>query len=148
MLAFDTNLLFYAVNQDSPFHRAARSFFDSVQKDSRVVISELMLVELYCLLRNPTINRAPLQARPAAEVIEAYRRHPQWRLVGFPPEGRRVHDQLWRAAARSGFAYRRIYDARMAFSLIAQGVRDFATANVKDFEGMGFHRVWNPLEEG
>lgn len=23
----------------------------------------------------------------------------------------------------------------------------FATTNVKDFEGFGFSRVWNPLEE-
>jgi hypothetical protein len=25
------------------------------------------------------------------------------------------------------------------------GVEDLATANVKDFEGLGFRRVWNPL---
>ncbi|MFM8358316.1 MAG: hypothetical protein ACKOET_07130 [Verrucomicrobiota bacterium] len=25
------------------------------------------------------------------------------------------------------------------------GVTEFATANVKDFEGFGFERVWNPL---
>ena len=24
---------------------------------------------------------------------------------------------------------------------------DFATANVKDFKGFGFRRVWNPLEQ-
>jgi len=25
------------------------------------------------------------------------------------------------------------------------GVTDFATANTKDFQGMGFLKVWNPL---
>jgi hypothetical protein len=29
--------------------------------------------------------------------------------------------------------------------LIEQGVTDFATVNTKDFEGIGFARVWNPL---
>jgi len=27
------------------------------------------------------------------------------------------------------------------------GVTEFATANVKDFEGFGFARVWNPIEQ-
>jgi hypothetical protein len=27
------------------------------------------------------------------------------------------------------------------------GVEDLATAHVKDFEGLGFRRVWNPLPE-
>jgi hypothetical protein len=32
-----------------------------------------------------------------------------------------------------------------ALTLTAQGVDDFATVNVKDFTGLGFRRVWNPL---
>ena len=31
--------------------------------------------------------------------------------------------------------------------MIAQGVTEFATVNVKDFEGTGFRRVWSPLGE-
>ena len=46
---------------------------------------------------------------------------------------------------RGGLPRRRIFDARQAYSLLHQGVRSFATANVKDFEGLGFERVWNPL---
>lgn len=30
-------------------------------------------------------------------------------------------------------------------TLIHQGVTEFATANVKDFEALGFQKVWNPL---
>jgi hypothetical protein len=29
--------------------------------------------------------------------------------------------------------------------MIAQGVTEFATQNVKDFEGVGFRKVWSPL---
>jgi toxin-antitoxin system PIN domain toxin len=148
MLAFDTNLLFYASNQDSPFHQGARSFLDNLRENPRVLISELVLVELYRLLRNPTINETPLGPKAATQVIETYRRHPVWRLVGFSPEGRAAHDRLWQAAGKPAFAYRRIYDARLAISLLDQGVDEFATANVKDFEGLGFRRVWNPLASG
>jgi hypothetical protein len=29
--------------------------------------------------------------------------------------------------------------------MTAQGVTEFATVNVKDYEGLGFRKVWNPL---
>ena len=43
--------------------------------------------------------------------------------------------------------YRRIFDIRLALTLLHFGVTDFATTNLKDFEGLGFERIWNPLEE-
>jgi len=145
MLAVDTNILFYATSRASPFHEAAVGFVDRLRDDPTVVISELVLAELYRLLRNPTIHRVALGSEAAAKVIEAYRRHPVWRLVGFPIEGRSAHDRLWRFAAQPDFPYRRIYDARLAISLIEQGVDELATANVKDFQEFGFRRVFNPL---
>ena len=57
----------------------------------------------------------------------------------------RLAEPLWRAAASPQFPRRRIYDARLALTLRHHGVTEFATANVKDFEGFGFTRVWNPL---
>ncbi len=43
------------------------------------------------------------------------------------------------------FAFRCLYDARSPLTMIAQGVTEFATVSVKDFDGLGFRRVWNPL---
>jgi predicted nucleic acid-binding protein len=68
---------FYAVNQLSPIHATAARFLASIQADEGVALSELVLIELYRLLRNPVVNQRPLAAGPAAEVIEAYRRHPR-----------------------------------------------------------------------
>jgi len=34
---------------------------------------------------------------------------------------------------------------RFSTGQIAKGVTEFTTANVKNFEGVGFRRVWNPL---
>jgi hypothetical protein len=67
-------------------------------------------------------------------------------LLGFDPDSAGLHDELWRLATPESFARRRIYDARLALSLRRQGVTEFATANVKDFQGFGFARVWSPLE--
>ena len=52
---------------------------------------------------------------------------------------------VWQDAAATGFARRRIIDVRLACTLLAHGVTDFATVNERDFQGLGFARVWNPL---
>ena len=147
MLSMDTNLLFHAFNKDSPAHTKAYSWLASIQGIGEVAISEFILAEFYALLRNPAVLTKPLKAREAVEVIQAYRLHPRWRLIGFSAESRPLHDQLWQKAGTKDFAFRRIYDTRSALSMIAQGVKVFATLNVKDYEGMGFQRVWNPLKD-
>lgn len=57
-----------------------------------------------------------------------------------------IDANFWDHAALPGLARRRIYDKRTALCLRAFGVTEFATANVKDFEGMGFGKVWNPVQ--
>lgn len=145
MLSIDTNLLLHAFNQDSPVHEAAYTWMLSIQGLEEVAISEFILAEFYRLLRNPKVLKHPLGAAEAVEVIQVYRSHPRWRLIGFPSESRPLHDALWRKAGLRSFAFRRVYDARSALTMIAQGVAEFATVNVKDFEDLGFKRVWNPL---
>lgn len=145
MISMDTNLLLYALNAASPFHREAYAWMSSIQRDEDVAVSEFVLAELYGLLRNPAVLGKPLSAEEAVEVIQVYRNHPRWRLLGFPLESRHLHDQLWKMAAGKSFAFRRLYDARNALTMIVQGVTEFATVNAKDYEGMGFRRVWNPL---
>ena len=74
-------------------------------------------------MRNPAVLAHPLDATAAASVIARYRKHPRWKTLGFPPRSRELHDELWKQAA----------------------TRDFATLNVKDFQNLGFKKVWNPL---
>jgi hypothetical protein len=62
-----------------------------------------------------------------------------------PPENRAFHDAFWPKLAHEAFARRRAFDWRTALSLVNQGVTEFATVNLKDFAGLGFTRVWNPL---
>jgi len=145
MLSIDTNILLHAFNEDSSRHEAAYAWIMSIQRDEDVAISEFILAEFYGLLRNPAVLKHPLTAQEAVEVIQTYRNHPRWRLIGFPTESRPLHDALWKKATAKTFAFRRLYDTRSALTLIAQGVTDFATVNVKDFEGVGFRRVWSPI---
>lgn len=146
MLSIDTNILLHGFNQDSPQQGAAIRWLESVAKEENIGISEFILAEFYGLLRNPAVLKYPLSAQEAVEVVQIYRSHPRWRLIGFPTESRSLHDTLWQKARARDFAFRRLYDARTALTLIHHGVTEFATVNLKDFTGLGFHRVWNPLE--
>ena len=145
MLSIDTNILLHGFNADSPQHGVAYAWLKSVQALEEVAISEFILAEFYGLLRNPAVLKQPLGASDAASVVRMYRRHPRWRLIGFPSESLPMHESLWQIVSKEGFAFRRLYDVRTGLSLLRQGVTEFATANTKDFTGLGFQRVWNPL---
>jgi len=145
MISVDANILLYSYAAASPFHQAARCFLEELSRREDVALSEFILTEFYLLLRNPAVLEHPLDAPAAAAVIASYRKHSRWKTCGFPPRSRELHDKLWIAAASQDFARRRIYDTRTALSLIAFGVTDFATLNLKDFHGLGFNKVWNPL---
>ena len=141
MISIDTNILLHAYNADSAAHERAFTFLASCARRDDVAICELVLVELYVLLRNPAVLQRTLEAEQAAAVCQTYRGNPHWRLLENGP----VMDRVWPLAATAGFARRRIFDARIAFTLVHHGVTGFATANVRDFEGFGFDRVWDPL---
>ncbi|MDR1146773.1 MAG: PIN domain-containing protein [Verrucomicrobiales bacterium] len=145
MLSIDTNILFYASYESSPFYAAARDWLQSISSSDDVIISEFALTELYGLFRNRASTAKPLTAGNAVHAINYYRTHPRWRLVGFTADSRKLHDKLWSLSATENFPYRKIYDARLALTLQHHGVTRFATVNEKDFAGLGFARVWNPL---
>ena len=136
----DTNLFVYAADPDSAQHESARAFLMGC--GDGFVISQLILVELYMLLSNPAVFKKPYSAREAVDYCQALARSPKWRCVDYDPL---VAKKLWRWAEDTKQGYRGIIDARIGLTLRHHGVTHFATANVKDFEGLGFERVWNPL---
>ena len=144
MISIDTNLLLYSLNRDCPEHARARRFVQACADRSDVAIAELVLIELYVLLRNPAVVSRPLGPDEAASACQPFRRHPRWALIENAP----VMARVWEVAARPGIARRRVFDARIAFTLLHHGVRELATRNVKDFEAFGFDLVFDPLADG
>lgn len=143
VLSIDTNILLYAQNRDCPEHDAARAFIQQCATRADVAICELILVELYQLLRNPAVLPSPLSAPDAAGVCETWRNNPHWALIENAP----IMDKLWTIAKRPDIARRAVFDARIALTLRRHGVTDFATRNLADFEGYGFTRLINPIDE-
>jgi toxin-antitoxin system PIN domain toxin len=146
MISLDTNILLPAVESRNAHHQRAAAFIESLRDRQDVAIGEFILLELYVLLRNPAVLAKPLSPAAAADVCQAFRQHPRWQVIGFPPYSRDFHDAFWPKLRATDFARRRAYDWRAALLLIQQGVTEFATVNEKDFRDCGFKRVWNPLD--
>jgi hypothetical protein len=94
------------------------------------------------LLRNPAVVSNPLGAEDAAAVCRRFRGNPCWRVIDYPGG---LMEEIWHRAGRPDAARRTIFDTRLALTLRHHGVTDFATGNVKHFEGFDFARVWDPL---
>ena len=144
MTSCDTNILFPACDISVPQHSSARTFLAEYSQRADFCVCEQVLLELYCLLRNPTVCRNPLSGPDAVAMIQTFRSNPAWRVVDVVM-GSDIMEQVWTHAAGAEFAYRRVFDARLAVTLRHHGVTELATCNWKDFSSFGFERVWNPL---
>lgn len=142
MISFDTNIAVHAANSSSPQHASAIAFLRSLATRKDVAICELVLVELYLKLRNEKIFSKPLSAKSAAAVCQSYRSNRSWMLIESAP----VMQEVWTHAEKNQFVNRRIIDIRLALTLRHHGVKEFVTSNIKDFQNLGFDKVWNPLK--
>ena len=145
MISCDTNVLFAACVKENEGHARVADFLSSYRNSREFVLCEQVLMELYCLLRNPKVSVRPLSGPEAVQVIEAFRSNPCWRIVDVP-EDASVMRAVWEFAKRPGVAFRRVFDRRLSETLLFHGVDTFATRNVRDFSDAGFARLVNPWE--
>lgn len=80
-------------------------------------------MELYQLLRNPAVVQRPLEGPEAAEICQVFGNNPRWAFLENAP----VMDKVWSFAGRPGMARRRLFDARLAYTLRHHGVGELAT---------------------
>ena len=142
MISCDTNILLHAYNKTSPYNKKAIKFITANAKNKYFIICELVLIELYILLRNPTVIEKPLDSQKAVNLCRKYRQNENWRVVDYPGN---LMNKIWEIASKPDFPRRSIFDARLAYTLRYHGVSEFATRNTKHFKNFGFKKVWNPL---
>jgi toxin-antitoxin system PIN domain toxin len=144
MIACDTNILYYSIDQSCKEHSRAVQFLEKHAENEDFSVCELNLIELYVLLRNPKMHRKPATAEHARSVIESFRSNPFWRVLDYPGN---LMNEIWEHAWKKDAAYRDIFDTRIALTLLHHGVQEFATRNLADFGKFGFRKVWDPLNE-
>ena len=81
MISFDTNILFPALEPSHPHHTRARQFLEGLSA-GRAAICELVLTEVYVMVRNPATARRALGAAAAADLIPDLLTYPLPELSG------------------------------------------------------------------
>ena len=145
MKSLDTNILVYAANQDAPEHLGAITVVNEMlAKPSEWLLADQVLWELYKALRNPKVLQKPRTAAQAAAQIEFLRTQAGVSHCAYEPS---LFPGLLRRLKQTSFPYQRTHDAILAQTLVHHGVRTFYTRNLRDFEGAGFARLLNPIDD-
>jgi predicted nucleic acid-binding protein len=134
--------LVHAFDPTSEHYDKAHEFLVKNLRNRNFALSEFVLQEFYLLLRNQTVFVRPLGAPQAAAQIQELRANPYWTVLKGTTD---VSEQIWSVAKTPQFPRRAIFDARIAYSLAAEGVTRFATNNLKDFGRFEVMELFNPL---
>ena len=137
----DTNILFHAFDKSGSLFVKARAYLDSQASNRQFALCELVLCELYPLLRREALWEKPMTAQEALRTIQGLRNNEAWRIIDYPGG---LMDDVWKRAAAPQFPKSGVFDVRLAMTLRHYGVTHVATRNVKHFQGYGFEKVYDP----
>jgi toxin-antitoxin system PIN domain toxin len=143
MILIDVNVLVYAKRQDSPDHAKFRTWLEeTLQSDSIVGVSDVVLSGVVRILTHPRIFREPTRVDESLEYVNRLREHPGCVLV-LP--GERHWDIFTRLCRAVGAKGNLVSDAFLAALAIESGAewitadRDYAR-----FRGLRWRHPLHP----
>lgn len=143
MKSCDTNILVYYLDSSCKEHEKAKDYLEEVWTDKEFVICDLVLIELYVLLRNPKVFTKPFSNEEARKCILSFRSNPYWRILEYSSG---TMDKVWIAVNKIASRPASIYDLRLGYCLLGSGVKEFATRNLNDFKNVPFVKIINPID--
>jgi hypothetical protein len=140
----DANLLLYAVDAESPRHRAARAWLEARLSGSETIaLSWSVLLAFLRLCTSPRVFVRPLAGDRAFDVVEAWLRQP---CVTVIHPGERHATALRRLLAPLGMAGNLVADAHLAALAIEHGA-ELCSCDT-DFGRFAGLRWVDPLRSG
>ena len=138
MISFGADVLYAAVNEDSPQFAVARELVLKYESSTDVVLAEEVLVALYGAL-------ARTRMKDAASVIRYFRGNPNWRVVD-AQSSRVAMNAIWDYAFAGGEDVQTIHRQRLSATLQRNGVTTFYTGEAEAFRAIGCACARNPFE--
>ncbi|HAV10257.1 MAG TPA: hypothetical protein DCX22_01375 [Dehalococcoidia bacterium] len=139
----DTNLLIYAINEDSPWHSAAVALIDKINTgEVQACLSPQVLAEFYATVTNSKKVKHALTADEAVATVDGYIDSDILKL--YPGEGTMKH--TYEIAQRYRTKGLDIYDAQIVALMLENDVTTIYTANLSDFKRFKDIVAVNPLE--
>ena len=130
MILIDVNVLVYAKRLDFPYHSRFRTWLEeTLDSDSTVGVSELILSGVVRILTHPQIFREPTQLNEALEYVDSLRQHPRVLPVAPGPRHWETFTRLCKSAGVKGNLVSDAYFAALAIESGAEWItadRDYA----------------------
>ena len=141
MMVVDVNLLIYAVNEDSPDHKKAKSWLETAVSGTETVgLAWIAILAFLRLTKRPGLFQKPLSVDAAFDVVDAWLQQPSVIV----PEPTARHLQTMRdLIAPLGTGGNLTSDAYLAALAIEHGAELCSTDN--DFGRFSRLRWRNPL---
>jgi predicted nucleic acid-binding protein len=144
-LGIDTDVLVNWAMAGAPHHLAARRFVErQVAAGRQLGITPQVVFEFIHIVSDPRRFEKPLPMDRAVDIAREIWDAPETVRLAPPPAMLHRALELLRSL---GLGRKRILDTALAATLENAGVDQLATYNVKDFEGFGFERVFDPLAD-
>jgi len=141
MIIVDVNLLVYAVNEDAPDHRKAKSWLEGVVSGTETVgLPWIVLLAFLRLTTRPGLFQKPLQVETAFDVVDGWLQQPS---VTVPEPTTRHLRTLRDLVLPLGTGGNLTSDAHLAALAIEHGAEVCSTD--ADFARFGQLRWRNPL---
>jgi predicted nucleic acid-binding protein len=127
----DTNVLVYALYQDSPQYAASQALVNRAQKSgANLFIAAQSLAEFYATVTNARRVTDPKKPEEALEAIEALLAIPGLSLLPQPPDVVNRWCELLRQHPVLGGD---VFDLQLIAKMLASGIRKLYTFNAADF---------------
>jgi len=127
----DTNVLVYAAVKESPFYEAARRAIGESSQQGRVCwVSRQVIREFLVTLTRPDAFSPPVEIGTVLDLADDLERRFQVAEDGANVT-RALHDLLRRVPVRG----KKIHDANIVATMLANGIRTLLTHNAADFDG-------------
>ena len=140
--SIDTNILLYASDERSPFHKAAKGFLaDRVNDPDLCFLTWLVLMGYQRVVTHPSIFEEPLTPREAWRNVASLLSLPRARIIGETESFAHDYEAVTKDILVKGNL---VPDAHIATILRQHGVRRIYTAD-SDFRKFHFLEVINPL---
>lgn len=139
---FDSNILVYAHNLDSPFYKKAKELHEQVvYKNLKGVVANQNLLEFYSTITNSKLVSNPQTAQKAHRSCLAYLK------AGFKiiyPKQDDLQNALY-LAEKANISGRKIFDLYLVATMLSNGIDTIYTANDKDFKDFPQIKAINPF---
>lgn len=133
----DTNILVYAINEDSSKNKQAKIFLRDNQ--GKLTVAHQNIIETIKVLTQPKFSK-PLKPRLAIEAVLAIIENCQ---IIVPKHG--TEFITLELIKRSNLSGKRIFDAYLTATALSNGVDTIVTDNTKDFKKFKEIKVVNPF---